>query len=262
MADEDKGAVDKGIEADGGQQKADDSQTSVDKAELERLKANDARMSDLDRIAKEASTEDETLKAEDYLNHLEDAYYEQSQAKPETKQETKTEESKTAEPTKAEVTPTPDPNAEEAKRIALQSQQNSNTALLAVQYSEYRDSQRDLPEDQRSSLTKADLQKMIMSREDQPTITAVAKKKFDGNFYAAANYIHALMNADDLITKARKEGANSEAAKEAARVSAQLPGNVGRVAEPENKSAVQKAQEENDRQADLIAPDTEYVPQA
>lgn len=144
--------------------------------------------------------------------------------------------------------------------MALQAQQTANTTALAVQYQEFKDLQRDLPEDQRSSLTKAELQKMIMSETDQPTIMAVARKKFDNNVYVAANYIHALMNADDLITKAKKEGADSEAAKEAARNSAQLPGNSGRMAEPTAKTPQEKAQEENDRLADKIAPDTVFVP--
>lgn len=259
MADEQNASTNEGIKTDGEPAvKQDDSQITVDKAELETLKAQAGRMEDLDKIAKEASNDGEDLTTETYLTLLEDHVYNDPNKKSDPEPEKKP--AVTPDPEKSKVTPTPDPNAEEAKRLALQAQQTANTTALAVQYQEFKDLQRDLPEDQRSSLTKAELQKMIMSETDQPTIMAVARKKFDNNVYVAANYIHALMNADDLITKAKKEGADSEAAKEAARNSAQLPGNSGRMAEPTAKTPQEKAQEENDRLADEIAPDTVFVP--
>ena len=256
--DEQKASTNEGIKTEDGQQKADDSQASVDKAELEQLRAQAGRMDGLDKIAKEASNDGEELKAEDYVNLLEDHVYRESTAKPEPKPEEKP--AAPTEPAKPEATPNPD--IEEAKRMALQSQQTSNTTMLAVQFADFREMQRELPEDQRSSLGKNDLNKIIMSKEDQATVMHVAKNKFDNNVYAAANYIHALTHGEDLLKKAREDGANSEAAKELARVSAQLPGNVGRVAEPTTDTPEQKRQKENDRLADDIAPDTAYIPQA
>ena len=50
--DEQKASTNEGIKTEDGQQKADDSQASVDKAELEQLRAQAGRMDGLDKIAK------------------------------------------------------------------------------------------------------------------------------------------------------------------------------------------------------------------
>lgn len=73
MADEQNASTNEGIKTDGEPAvKQDDSQITVDKAELETLKAQAGRMEDLDKIAKEASNDGEDLTTETYLTLLED----------------------------------------------------------------------------------------------------------------------------------------------------------------------------------------------
>lgn len=224
----------------------------IDRAEFERLQAQDARIKKLDGYAEDASTPESPVEnAEAYVGILEDtAFAKEDKPKEEPPKEPA---KKTEKPN--EAIETLKAESEESKKIALQAQTTANNTELRVQYAQFKLNQDNKPEEERSPATREELIKIITG-PDRGHLGSLASEKFDGNVWDAANYIFTIHEGAEA---SRKAGAASEVAKANAIASASIPGNRGRVADPITKTPEEKAEEANKELADEIAPDTEYV---
>lgn len=233
--------------------KQDDNNVTVDRAELEGLREKAKRIETLDGYAKEANMDD----AEAYFSTLEDHVFNQQNKSDDKPTEPDT--------TNKAVTPKAEENnppitglTKEQELTISQATHAANNALLQVQFADYEREQFRLPEKDRSPAKKSDLMKSITGAESG-VIVGLARNKYDGNVFKAANYVHLL---NEGISIARKEGADSEAAKINAAASAAAPANSGRIPTPgEAPTPEEKALAENKKLADEIAPNhaADYV---
>lgn len=235
MSDEEKTQeADKGVEKE-----VDETKTSIDRAELDRLRQKGTDFDKLDHIAKAADFNS----PKEYLENLEDSNWDKLQNAVTT--EEKKEEKK--EPESKEVKPV----VEDTKYQQIQ--QGNTQAILASQWATYRLDQADAPKEDRSTVTKTEMDKLIYDPSTNIMIGKLAQK-FDGNVYAAANHY---LTITDATEKARKEGANTQKALDNAAASTEL-GTGGQIKEPEKKTPEQKAADENQQRADEIMPDHKY----
>ncbi len=235
MSDEEKSQeTNKGVEKE-----VDETKTSVDRAELDRLKQKGTDFDKLDHIAKAADFNS----PKEYLESLEDKNWDKLQEAVTT--EEKKEEKK--EPEKTEAKPVLDDTRFE------QMQQGNNQAILASQWATYRLDQSDLAKDDRSKMTKEQMDKLIYDPSTNMMIGKLAGR-FSGNIYAAANHY---LNIDNATEKARKEGADTQKALDSAAASTQL-GTGGKPKDPEKKTPEEKAADDNQQRADEIMEDHKY----
>jgi hypothetical protein len=224
----------------------------IDRTELEALRAKAVRADAIDAIAKEAGV-DGVETAEGYIEILEEAAYNNMSNEP-TKPAEPAAPAKPETPPVTQPDPTPTPAAamsDEAQKKLDGSHQASVQAYLTAQKTEWMILQRDLPEEKRSQSTHAELLKIIHGPEGQ-IAASVAQKRFNGNIFAAADYIKTL---NDGIPAARAEGAAAANAANAAAASATLDPS-GATPPAAVKTAEELAIEENQKRADDIAPDT------
>ena len=235
--------TDEGISTD----KANENEATVDKAELERLKAADERLVELDKYATEAGMEN----AEEYQSTLEDMAYDKKLAEDkkaaviEPKKVEKTDDSKTDD--SAALFESFNKKINDGNLASLQ-------AVLEAQWTAWIVAQAEVPVEQRSKATRTELTKLVRGAES-PVITSIAQKKFEGNVFAAANYVNRLNQGTE---EARKEGADSATALANAANSADLP-TGGKTAIPSNLTADEKVAARQKELADDIAADTPYV---
>lgn len=230
---------------DTGISNAADDQATIDKAELEQLREKAERIDALDVIAREAERD----KAETYLADLEDAIpppTPEPVPKPVPNGDKKKDD-KTPEPVATQL----DPQLMEQFK---QGQQMTMQALIKMHQVEFDAAQRALPEEERSTVKIAELEKIL--RGPESGLVAKIAPKFGGNLFAAANHIH---NVEHGTKAARKEGAASEAATNAAAVGSGLP-TGGKTAEPTGTPTPQEAAvAENAKKANEIYSDAKYV---
>lgn len=237
MANEDNLNAD-GSDGTGGS--PDDSKVTVDRTEFERMQKAEAFYRKLEETAAEFDVET----PEEYLDVIEanaNRNVTESLAnKPAAKKP-----DEAARPSGGQ----PDPGAEQSRVMAAQ-------AVLTSNWTEFKSDQKDLPQDERSTYSKDDLMKAIRGPEG-PVVAKLAHAKFDGNLFAAANYLKT--NTDpDRIAKARKAGADSEAAKNRARESADL-GTGGRTQEPNDSTSAERERADAEKRRTSIAPKDNYV---
>ncbi len=184
---------------------ANDDMASVDRTELASLQATRDQVVELEQAAKDAGYDN----LGEYVVFLEDKKYEQIQ-----EQEKATETKLTPAPdTSAKKVPEPVPaGLSEADKAQLNTAQMSAAqAALMAQYSVYRLDQAELPKEDRSTVTQAELTKLITGSKG--AMIQSLSKDFGGNYYAAANYLSTIESG---VQNARKAGAASEAAKQTA----------------------------------------------
>lgn len=210
-----------------------DENVTIDRAELEQLRATNTRMVNLDAYAKEAEIDT----AEEYLEVLEEAAY----TKPTTPEPTPT--TPTPVPTPSGIDPNVQKQLDAAKRASAQ-------AFLAAQTVAFNTAQSNLPEVERSPFSEKELLKII-NNPDTSGLVMRSASKFNGNVFAAANYIATI---DKGVAKAHEAGAAVATAKANAAATANLQ-TGGATPEPTSMTAEQKAQAEQDKAADAIASD-------
>ena len=214
----------------------DETKTSIDRAKLAELEAKVEEYDKLNHIAKAADFENPKA----YIENLEDNNWDK------LNEAVATEEKK--EEPKEEVKPSG--LSDEDK---LKIQQGNTNAILAAQWATYKVDQSELPKENKSPVTKTELDKLIYSKSTGLMIGQLAQE-FDGNVYAAANHY---LSIKDVKVKANKEGAESQKALDAAAASTEL-GTGGKPQEIEKKTSEEKAAEENTQRADEIYPDHKY----
>lgn len=205
---------------------------SIDKAEYERMKEQTIRVEKWDREAQDAEF--------DNFEQMIDAADEVLRTQPSQKEEVVTEPAKKPAPvpeSQNQVNP-------ELENIKLQVAQT----FLNSQFVEFKLSQTELPEDERSTYGKKELMKAV---KDNGRLLASLAEDYDGNIFRAASEYLTLKGGK---SKARQEGAASEAAKLNAAETAKLT-TKGKVGEPTNLTPDEKYQKYVKEQADAIAPD-------
>ena len=216
---------------------AEETVASIDKAELESLREQAARVDKLDREAKEAGFND----IEDWGETVEEYYTNEMQNEKKTPPVEKPIEQK-PEPANA-----PPDNSAMEQRIAAIERQNAQI-FLNSQYAEFQSDQKDLPEDDRNSFSKKELMGIVQKKG---RILMDIANDTDGNiFRAASDYL----GFKGGTKKAQEKGAASEAAKSKARETARIPGS-GKVADPTTTTPDEKKQQYNKEAADDIAED-------
>lgn len=234
MADEEKQESNEGVKTE-----VDESKTSIDRAELDKLKQKAADFEELEHIAKAADFD--TPKA--HLENLENENWDKLDTAV-TNEEKKIEAEK-----KTEGKPTTGISDEKVQQM----QQSNNNAILASHWTDFRIDQGDLAKEDRSSVTRKEMDKLIYSESTGIMIGKLAQN-FSGNLYAAANHY---LNIDDATKKARQEGADTQKAIDNAAASTEL-GTGGKPKEIEAKTPEEKAAEDNQKRADEIYPDHVY----
>lgn len=225
----------------------DDSQVSVDRAELERLQKADGRVKKLDEIAAEAKVDG----AEAYVDVLEQEVYKtDGEKKPSNGEPPATK-------PQASTAPTPAAQAgelsDEVKRRLDESDMRSSASYVQSQQMEWRFEQDRLPEDRRSTATAEQLLKMIRGPKSQ--IIGASAQAYGGNIFKAADALYGLEHG---VATARKAGAESEKAKAAAAATANLqPG--GKTAEPVAQTPEEKRAEAEKKEQDAIATDDDPI---
>ncbi len=221
------------------------SKTEVDSAELETLKQSKGVMDDLNTEAVDLGFRD----FDEYKQFLEEKKYNEI-----------TTDTPPADKLVPPVTPTPvapvvpavpaipagDNGAD--KKLYQQSAQLSGQAWLESQFAQYRVDQLELPKEERSSMKKTELFKLVTGLSGKAIESLSREKEFDGNLFAAAD-VYA--NMKDFREKARKAGAASQAALTQASDTATLPGGVV----PPQPASGKSPEDINDELADLIIPD-------
>ena len=217
---------------------------SVDKAEYDAMKADQARIAKLDELASDA----DVGSAEEYVEFVEDAYYKlkDSQGKPAEK----TPDEKKPD---GQGDPPPQPAGldDEAQKKLDASQQASYQALLESQFAAFQMTRFNRKEDESSDYDRKQLTKVIQSDRH---LVAETAKKFDGNAYLAAEYILDLRQG---IEDAQKKGAASAEALKKAGDSGKVPTD-GPTGEPANQTLTDQVAKHNKAYADMIAPATPY----
>ena len=204
-----------------------DNLESVDRTELEQLRANAARLTQLEADLSDFDS------VEDYVAALEEEINKRD-SKP-----------------KAPVTPTPPKTPPPAQDKTDMSQ--IATAVIRSDWVEYRLDQKELPEDQRSNWTKQELLEVLYK---QPALVGQVASENDGNLIAAARLVLDTTKGTvaKKVAEARKEGAGSEAAKLAAAASANLP-TGGATTPPKEETPEERAAEQKKAVLDSMLPD-------
>lgn len=195
---------------------------TVTPEELQTLKDKAARLDKMDTIAKDVMGTD----AEEYLQAIEQELY--------VAQEKEKAPSKPA--VKPEVKPagTVDPRFDEIDTRSQMTAENTVKAQIDAQFASYKVHQMELPEEERSSLTKTELL-TVLKGPGGPVVKDMvvrdADGQFDGNLFLAATHYKTVM---DGTKAAREAGAKSEAALNAAKETATLE--TGGIALPKTGS--------------------------
>lgn len=228
---------------DPGTPNAADNKPAIDEAELEILREKAGRMDVLDGAAVEAGRD----RIETYFEDLET--FATDKINKETPKPASPDPSGDKPDAKAPdpVAAQPDPQLMEQLK---QGQQLTMQALIKTHQVEFDASQRVLPEEERSTVKTAELEKML--RGPESGLVAKIAPKFGGNLFAAANHIH---NVEHGNVAARKAGAASEAATNTAANTSGLS-TGGATAEPKGPPTPEEAAvAENAKRADEIYKD-------
>lgn len=246
MPDQTANTPDKQDDSKGGSANLD--QVTIDRAELDALKTKGAKLDNITAKAKSSEFED----AEDYTTALENEL--QQYYVKDTENEDKEPTDKKKEPDDKKVPPA-GVMSDEEKNAMKANDLRSAQAYLESQKTAFQVAQMQLPEDKRSKVTDDELMKVIRD----PNLTGMIRSlagKFGGNIFVAADhYIMVDKGLDtDEKAKARQEGADGQAAMDAAADTANL-GHGGKTVDIGDKTADEKAAEENAKLADDIVPD-------
>lgn len=231
---------------DGKGRSANPDQVTIGQAELDALKTKGEQLDNITAKAKKSEFDN----AEDYTAALEDelqGYY------------VKDAENEDKEPTDEKKEPVDDKKAppagglsDEEKSAMKANDLRSAQAFIESQKTGFQVAQMQLPEDKRSKVSEDDLMKVIRDPNLREMVRTLANK-FGGNVFAAANHY---ITFDKGLDMARQEGAEGQAAMSAAEDTANLGGG-GKTADVGDKTAEEKAAEENAKLADDIVPDDE-----
>jgi hypothetical protein len=231
----------------GGQPQAET--VGVSRAELEQLRASKSKLDKYTELAKSADFES----ADEYIEALEDAAYQNLNIGQPVKQ--------------PQPTPAAQPAAQSAAQPAVQpaaqpqpglSESETQTRRMAAQASmaaheaNYNIIQNTLPTEQKSPFKTDELFKFIT--KNQLLVGHIAYSKFNGNPYLAAE--HVLRMEKGMTPPGQTPAENKDALANAA-AGTTLPSG-GRSIVPGNLTPEQRRAEYNKRSADAIAPDTPY----
>lgn len=242
MSDDPK-TTDPGVSTD----PAKTEKTEVDSAELETLKKSQDVMDDLNTEAVELGFTD----FGEYKKFLEEKKFNEINAEtPPAETPTPATPSTTTPPVTTPPVTTPPVTQSDngADKKILQSTQLSAQSWLESQYTQWFVTDLARPEDERSSLKKVDIFKLVTGPSGKAIELMSHEKEFEGNLFAAAD-VYA--NMKDYREKARKAGAKSQAALNKAGETANLPGGVAPPQPPSGESP----EEMNDKLADSIIQD-------
>ena len=218
----------------------------VDSAELETLKQSKGVMDDLNTEAVDLGFRD----FDEYKQFLEEKKYNEitTDTPPADKPAPPVTPTTPAIPVVPAVPAIPAGDNGADKKLFQQSAQLSGQAWLESQYAQYRVDQLELPKEERSSMKKTELFKLVTGLSGKAIESLSREKEFDGNLFAAAD-VYA--NMKDFREKARKAGAESQLALNKAGETANLPGGVV----PPQPASGKSPEDINDELADLIIPD-------
>lgn len=206
------------------QKKAESQEDHIDAEELATLKDKGQKFDDIELEATNAGFADST----EYLDFLSEKKLEDLE---------KTPEKKVAITKKVEQPPVDNTRADEAHRIGTE-------AYLQGQYTEFLMLQSALPEKERTSFTKKELNTLIRGKQ-YGAIDALSKSEgFDDNLFAAAAFFKDIPN---MKKTALKKGADSEKILNDARKTA--------IPITGQKPAVEEEVSDGQKLADMIAPD-------
>ena len=206
----------------------------IDRTEYERLKTNDERLTRLDELAGE-----QFGTAEDYIVALEDSEREHLE--------------KQQEPAKKPPATQPVARPQATAPATPEMDQRTLDAIVRSHRTEFRVDQRDLPEDQRSTYSEAELMKVC--REQGPLVARVSVS-VGGNMFAAATKI---LNVEKgtvakAVADGRAEGAATEKVKSDAAASMALPTGGGTPL-PKTDTPEEQAAAKQKAELDRMIPD-------
>lgn len=162
----------------------DQNEVTISKADLEALKANDARLKKLDSIAAEA----ELQTAEEYLEVLEDETVTLRRQVQSTAKPIEPDNSDPEKPEKPEKSDKPVVDESFTKEISRLDRASSQAAIES-HMANYRVIEISKPEEQRHSYTRDQLEKVLQN--EGPVVASLMQKKpgLERNMFAAAAYL-------------------------------------------------------------------------
>lgn len=215
--------------------------TEVDSVELETLKKSQGAMDELNTEAVELGFTD----FNQYKQFLEEKKFNEINSDPPPAATPAPPATPTPPATQPVITPLPSNGADQKLN---QASQLSAQSWMESQWTQFYVDQHQLPEGERSSVTKEELFKLVTGPAGKAIESLSHKKEYEGNLFAAAD---TYANIENYREKARKAGAESQAALNKAGETAALPGGVAPPQPPSGETPEQM----NDKLADSICPD-------